>query len=113
LSVDFERFRRLIEAQVTEVDAQISAGEGAAKPVELDQSSVGRLSRMDAISGQAISAEAQRRRQLKLTRARAALARLESGEYGACLECDEPIPERRLELDPATTLCIECAQKRT
>ncbi len=112
MRVDLERFRELLEVQIAELEAQIATGESAAKPVELDQSSVGRLSRMDAIAGQAISAEAQRRRKTSLTRARAALKRLNLGEFGDCLECGEPVPERRLEHDPSTTLCIECAQKR-
>ena len=32
----------------------------------------------------------------------AALARMSSGDYGICEESDDPIPFRRLELDPAT-----------
>lgn len=37
-----------------------------------------------------------------------ALLRVEMGTYGACTECGEPIPEERLELLPATALCIRC-----
>ncbi len=111
--MDLEHFRALLEAQVADLEAQLEAGEGAAQPVELDQSSVGRLSRMDALQGHAISADAQRRRKLGLTRARTALARLAAGEFGDCLECGEPIGERRLEQDASTTLCIECARSRT
>ena len=38
----------------------------------------------------------------------AALRRVELGTYGTCTECGEPIPEERLELLPATALCIRC-----
>ena len=82
----------------------------AAAPVELDQARVGRLSRMDALQAQAMSREAGRRRALALTRARAALARLDAGEYGDCVRCGEPVDARRLTLDPAATLCIACAR---
>ena len=77
--------------------------------VELDQSRVGRLSRMDALQGQAMSREAGRRRHEELARIGAALIRVEEGEYGYCLRCGEEIAAGRLEVDPAATLCIQCA----
>lgn len=83
--------------------------EEAARIVELDQTSVGRLSRMDALQGQAMSQEQGRRRQLELQKIAAALRRLDAGDYGNCLACDEPIAIQRLTLDPAATLCISCA----
>lgn len=81
----------------------------AAKPVILDQASVGRLSRMDAMQGQAMAIEARRRHQLRLARIEAALQRIAAGDYGLCLACEEPINPRRLRVDPTTTLCIVCA----
>lgn len=110
--MDVERFRSLLEQKVLELETQIEQGRDAARPVELDQGRVGRLSRMDAMQEQAMSAESQRRRKLHLTRARTALTRINDGAYGACLECGEPIADRRLENDPAATLCIQCARSR-
>ncbi|MBT3203389.1 MAG: TraR/DksA family transcriptional regulator [Gammaproteobacteria bacterium] len=81
------------------------------KPVELDQSKVGRLSRMDAMQGQQLAMEAARRRKLQLMNIEAALRRIQSDEFGYCLECGEEIDNRRLEFDPANSLCIECAEK--
>lgn len=89
-----------------------ATGEDAARVVELDQTSVGRLSRMDALQGQAMSKEQGRRRELELKKISAALRRIESGDYGDCLACDEPIATKRLTLDPAATLCIDCASAR-
>jgi DnaK suppressor protein len=80
-------------------------------PVELDQSKIGRLSRMDALQGQAMSEAVEARRQLELRQIEAALQRLEEGEYGFCLSCGGDIQTKRLELDPATPLCIGCAGK--
>jgi RNA polymerase-binding transcription factor DksA len=40
-----------------------------------------------------------------------ALARLDAGEYGLCMECEEPIPEARLKALPYATLCIQCAEE--
>jgi len=82
---------------------------GAAKPVELDQSRVGRLSRMDAMQAQAMSMETRRRREVQLTRIETALQRIAAGEFGDCVRCGERIGGKRLDFDPAALLCIECA----
>jgi len=79
------------------------------RPVELDQQSVGRLSRMDALQVQAMAQAVEARRRARLQRIDAALKRLESGDYGYCLSCDEDIPVKRLEVDPATDRCIDCS----
>jgi DnaK suppressor protein len=78
-------------------------------PVELDQQSVGRLSRMDAMQQQAMAEAEARRRQAEIMRIDAALKRIGEGEYGWCLECGEAIAPRRLEIDPAASRCIGCA----
>jgi RNA polymerase-binding protein DksA len=41
---------------------------------------------------------------------RAALGRIDRGEYGDCLECGDPISAGRLEALPFTAVCIECAE---
>jgi DnaK suppressor protein len=41
-----------------------------------------------------------------------ALGKLESGDYGVCESCGQPIPEARLEAKPAARLCIACASSR-
>jgi DnaK suppressor protein len=69
-----------------------------------------RLSRMDALQGQAMAQETERRRKLELQRIDAALERLETDEYGYCLTCGDEISVKRLELDPAVTVCIDCAK---
>ncbi|MFK8018402.1 MAG: TraR/DksA family transcriptional regulator [Pseudomonadales bacterium] len=81
----------------------------ASEIVELDQTSVGRLSRMDAMQGQAMAIETRQRRKLELIQIDAALRRMDANDYGLCLECDNPIAIARLELRPSTELCINCA----
>ena len=81
----------------------------SSQTVELDQSKVGRLSRMDALQGQAMTKETKLRHEEGLRQITAALARIESGDYGYCLGCDELISTARLEVDPAASLCIQCA----
>jgi RNA polymerase-binding transcription factor DksA len=38
----------------------------------------------------------------------AALARMDTGEYGRCLRCAGPIPSARLDVLPMTALCMPC-----
>jgi len=78
--------------------------------VELDQSRVGRLSRMDALQSQAMNNAIAERRQATLLRIEAALARLNEDEYGYCLVCGDEIPEKRLELDPTVSTCTSCTK---
>ena len=78
--------------------------------VTLDQTSVGRLSRMDALQQQAMAEATERQRAAELARIDAALARLEDGDYGYCLNCGEEIAEKRLAIDLAATHCIKCAK---
>lgn len=39
-----------------------------------------------------------------------ALNRLDRGEYGICIDCEEPISERRLENFPYAARCIVCQE---
>lgn len=89
-----------------------SMSKDSRKPVELDQTSVGRLSRMDAIQVQAMALETERRRDLELSRIDAALQRLTDGDFGFCTSCGDEISLKRLENDPTSPLCIDCASLR-
>ena len=79
-------------------------------PVELDQQAIGRLSRMDAMQQQSMDTAKEARRIGRLRLIEAALRRLEEGDYGYCLNCDESISDGRLKLDPTFPLCIDCAK---
>lgn len=87
--------------------------EESSQVVELDQTRVGRLSRMDALQSQAMSRERARRRKLELQLISSALQRMDEGDYGYCVKCGEDIAEGRLQLDPAVLLCIHCAEKQS
>jgi DnaK suppressor protein len=42
----------------------------------------------------------------------AALARVDDGSYGRCVDCGNPVPDARLEARPATSRCVPCQSKR-
>lgn len=102
---------RLLELRA-ELESVAATGEDSAAVVELDQSKVGRLSRMDAMQAQAMAKASAQRREQTLRQIEAALQRIDDEEYGFCTDCAEPINPKRLEFDPTTLLCIDCASKR-
>lgn len=109
---DIQFFKERLAERLSELTELAETGDAAAKPVELDQTRVGRLSRMDAMQAQAISIETKRRREGEVLRINAALKRIHDGLYGNCLECGEAISVARLKFDPSTLLCINCAENR-
>ena len=80
------------------------------KPVGLDQTAVGRLSRMDALQVQAMQIETNRRRHVELKRIESALSRLKDAEFGYCIICGEEIEDKRLNIDPTVPNCIACSR---
>lgn len=40
-----------------------------------------------------------------------ALARLDNGSYGMCVDCGKPVPEGRLEAKPEAARCLACQSK--
>ncbi len=103
-----ERFRRLIEARIAELDEQISAREADAAAIEPDKA-IGRLSRLDSMQMQQLSRDAQQRQQGELFRLREALDRIRRGAYGKCQLCGGEIPAERLEIQLDAPFCIRCA----
>jgi len=95
-----------------ELQAMAATSEESAAVVELDQSKVGRLSRMDAMQAQAMAKASGQRREAMLRNIEAALKRIDDGEYGLCRDCDEPINPKRLEFDPTALRCIDCESER-
>jgi DnaK suppressor protein len=105
-------FKLLIEEKIKALHALQNEAEAGCDTVTLDQSCVGRLSRMDAMQSQAMNQEAQRRRGVEIKRLEAALQSLAEDDYGYCEDCGEDISEGRLMIDPAAQYCIGCAAKR-
>lgn len=81
-----------LRAELQELAAM---GDESAAVVELDQTKVGRLSRMDAMQAQAMAQASEQRREQTLRQIDAAIKRIDDDEYGYCLQCDEPINPKR------------------
>ncbi len=107
-----EYFRLALLQLQSELEDLEDIAKESGKPVQLDQTMVGRLSRMDAMQGAEMAREASRRRRLLLTKIPAALKRIQDGDYGFCIACDELIAEGRLKIDPTYIHCVNCADAR-
>lgn len=101
-----EGFRVRIDEELKQIAATLEPGSGDS--VELDQTRVGRLSRMDAMQQQAMASGMKERTLLRARRLEAALLRIQSGEFGSCCRCAEEIAEQRLEADLGTPFCTGC-----
>lgn len=106
---DLDHFRLALEAEKADLLSASAGTSDDRKPVTLDQQAVGRVSRGDAMQVQAMAKAQDARRAARVQMIDAALKRLEAGDYGYCVECDEEIPLKRLEVDPAAPRCIACA----
>ncbi|MEM9009822.1 MAG: TraR/DksA C4-type zinc finger protein [Pseudomonadota bacterium] len=103
-----EELRALIRARIDAAEQAASAGADNAATVTLDQQSVGRLSRMDALQAQAMAKATGARRRAEITRLRAALARLDDDDFGECDDCGAEIGLARLRIEPTLSRCMAC-----
>lgn len=104
-----QRFSKRINELLAQLEEESARGQDGQSVVTLDQQSVGRLSRQDALLSQSMAKATQARRDLQAARLQQALARLETEDFGYCEDCGEEIAVKRLEFDPAVTRCITCA----
>ena len=103
-------FKRQLEKMRSDLDDLESTYKASSATVILDQTSVGRLSRMDAMQGQQMALESERRRKEKLLQIKSALNRIEIGTFGYCLGCEKEIVIGRLTIDPTVTRCVDCTE---
>ena len=107
---EIETLRLSLNALLVSLPNQIGRASDGGRPVELDQQSVGRLSRIDAIAQQSVNKAGLRRLRLRLSKVTGALRRIELDDYGFCLRCEEPIGYRRLSVAPEVTACLSCQE---
>ena len=104
-----QMYLRFIADLLDELDQEDGLGRGSQAMVALDQQSVGRLSRMDALQAQAMARAAQTRRNGLRTELQATRNRLDDDSFGVCHDCGEDIAPKRLAFNPAVRLCLSCA----
>ena len=103
-----EELRAELDRQLRRLQKSMKITDEALKTVELDQTAVGRLSRMDSLQNQALSAGLREREAARLGLIVEALKRMEAGKYGICDTCGSDIPFERLFVFPEAPECATC-----
>jgi len=80
----------------------------APQPTDLDVSSIGHLSRIEALQNQGLMQTLQERERVRVAQVVDALTRIEQGGFGICGACGQPIPFERLQIFPETRTCAAC-----
>lgn len=111
--MDTQAAREALEQLLRDLDSATSTleGEGAGQSAE--------LTHVTQHPGDIGTDVADNDRELALLEAaderrqevRAALARIDAGTYGNCVDCGRPIDEARLEFRPEAARCLEDQQK--
>ena len=100
----------LIEEKLASLCSDQKRNESARDIVQLDQQSVGRLSRIDALQQQAMANAINLRQIHEQKGLQEALNRIKKNIYGQCLDCEEEIEIERLKARPTVLKCLECTK---
>ncbi len=110
---DIDGPKQVLKRRLEKLQDSINNTVESRKPVELDQASVGRLSRMDAMQMQAMAQATERMRVHEINRIIATIKRIDAGDFGYCITCGEDIAPKRLAVDLTVLTCIRCAAEQT
>lgn len=103
-----QELRSLLQSNKTKLEQQLLDAESATGIVTLDQSSVGRVSRVDAMQQQSMAVSTRAKAEASLRKVIIALQRMDREDFGYCGQCDEPIQFNRLKVQPQASHCLKC-----
>jgi len=106
-SKKLEQYKALIIKEINSVKESLNALNEQLKPVSPD-SSLGRITRMDAIQNQSVSRQSLNSKKVRLYKLEVALRSVDAQTYGICTICGEDIAENRLKIVPESTVCMDC-----
>ena len=99
--MDLDSLRADLDQIVRETEAAIAAME-AEQAEDADEATDSEADREEAL----VEAAQERRAE-----AVAALARIDAGTYGVCVDCGDTISVERLEFRPEAARCLACQEK--
>jgi len=100
--------RHELDRQLAKLEKSMVVTDEALKIVELDQSAVGRLSRMDSLQNQGFAKGLRERETVRLALIQEAIRRMDTGTYGICTGCGGPVAFERLLVFPESATCTHC-----
>ena len=106
-----KKLESLLLQSEADLQEQLKISKAATDVVTLDQTAVGRISRMDAMQQQSMAVSTRGKASAKLNRVKAALRAIANDEYGYCRQCDESIAFKRLLAQPEASYCLSCQEQ--
>ena len=106
--VDVNKFKLLLQERLALLNSKLSEIDGDLKEHGTEPDFEERATE---IAGDEVLERLGIQGQKEARQIKAALARIEDGTFGICVQCDEEIPEKRLELLPSTPLCTSCMSR--
>ena len=107
-----EQLRDSLKTRQQQLEQLVNSTHSGTETVTLDQQSVGRVSRIDALQQQQMALANQQQASAQLRAIERALRAIDSGDFGICSECGENIAFARLEVQPFSSLCLGCQSSR-
>ena len=107
IKADLSRYEEVLKKRVGELERTIRHRDGIAIERTADH-----LEETQRAAERTLAVINLDRESRELRNARAALARIQDGSYGACLECEEAIHAKRLAAMPWAMYCIKCQEHR-
>ena len=108
-AADKAHVKDVIAAKIAELTLVVESDANAHEQIELDQTRVGRLARMDAVQHHAIAQAQGDRAAKQLQLLELLLSKVDDEDFGECHYCGEDIPVGRLLIRPESLRCVECA----
>ena len=103
--IEVNRYRAILSAKVAELERLVCRRDGITVERSADQ-----LEEIQAASQRALAVCNLDRDFNQLRNARAALRRIEEGNFGTCQGCDQDIHPKRLAAVPWALFCIRCQE---
>lgn len=110
-SEELEHLRQALEREQLRLEEHLALTKEGSRPVQLG-TPIGRLSRMDAIQQQQMTKAGRATLDIKLRQVRASLDACQTGDYGYCRSCHQPIGYARLQARPEAPFCLSCQDTR-
>ena len=115
MTINLEQIKQRLEAKRAELQENIAnLTEAYPRPVDALEASEGPQDFEDTAVDFLETQQEQAvlvNQQALLTEVESALERIEQGTYGKCVDCGQPIPERRLEAIPWAARDVKCEEK--
>ena len=107
--VDTEKYRDVLEARLAELKERLQ---------EIDEALDSHQSKdweelATEREGDEVLEQMGSSGKVEITKIKAALDRMEEGEFGYCVSCGDEISSERLDVVPHTPFCRNCADKRS